>query len=99
MPAYSACWPRIGANILYVRAGRWKNYCRQVSKLRMDIIYLQDLRIAAVIGVYPWERCVKQIISLDLEMAADIRRAAASDRLDATLDYKAVAKRLIDFVG
>lgn len=65
----------------------------------MDIIYLQDLRIEAVIGVYPWERCVKQIISLDLEMAADIRRAAASDRLDTTLDYKAVAKRLIDFVG
>jgi len=65
----------------------------------MDIIYLQDLRIETVIGVYPWERCVKQIISLDLEMAADIQRATASDQLADTLDYKAVAKRLIDFVG
>lgn len=65
----------------------------------MDIIYLQDLRIETIIGVYPWERCVKQIISLDLEMAADIQRAAASDQLADTLDYKAVAKRLIDFVG
>lgn len=65
----------------------------------MDIIYLKDLKIEAVIGVYDWERQVKQQLSLDLEMATDIRRAAASDDIKDTLDYKAVAKRLIDFVG
>lgn len=65
----------------------------------MDIIYLNDLRIDTVIGVYDWERRVKQRVILDLEMATDIRQAAASDSLDDTLNYKAVAKRLIDFVG
>jgi dihydroneopterin aldolase len=65
----------------------------------MDIIYLHDLRIDAVIGVFDWERRVRQTVILDLEMGADIRRAAASDDLGDTLNYKAVAKRLIEFVG
>ncbi len=65
----------------------------------MDIIYLNDLRIDTVIGIYDWERRVKQTISLDLEMGADIRRAAASDSIEDTLNYKAVAKRLLEFVG
>jgi dihydroneopterin aldolase len=65
----------------------------------MDIIYLNDLCIDTVIGVYDWERRVKQKIIIDLEMATDIRKAAASDSLDDTLNYKAVAKRLIDFVS
>lgn len=65
----------------------------------MDIIYINDLRIDTVIGVFDWERRVRQRVILDLEMGADIRRAAASDRLEDTLNYKAVAKRLIDFVG
>ena len=64
----------------------------------MDIIYLHDLRIDTVIGVFDWERRIRQTVILDLEMAADIRRAAASDDLADTLNYKAVAKRLIDFV-
>ncbi len=65
----------------------------------MDIIYLRDLRIETVIGIFDWERHVRQAVSLDLEMAADIRKAAASDSIEDTLDYKAVAKRLIEFVG
>jgi 7,8-dihydroneopterin aldolase/epimerase/oxygenase len=64
----------------------------------MDIIYLNDLRIDTIIGIYDWERRVKQTISLDLEMASDIRKAAASDVIEDTLNYKAVAKRLISFV-
>ena len=64
----------------------------------MDIIYLSDLRIETVIGVFDWERTIKQDVVIDLEMATDIRRAAASDALADTLDYKAVAKRIIDFV-
>ena len=65
----------------------------------MDIIYLHDLKIDAVIGIFEWERRVRQTITLDLDMAADIRKAAASDSIVDTLDYKAVSKRLIDFVG
>jgi len=64
-----------------------------------DIIYLSDLCIETVIGIYDWEREIKQIVSLDLEMATDIRKAAASDHIDDTLDYKSVAKRLIQFVS
>ena len=65
----------------------------------MDIIYLHDLRIDTVIGVFDWERRIRQTVILDLDLSADIRRAAASDDLADTLNYKAVAKRLIDFVG
>ena len=64
-----------------------------------DIIYLRDLRIDTVIGIFPWERCIKQTVSIDLDMATDIRKAAHSDTIEDTLDYKAVAKRMIDFVS
>ena len=64
----------------------------------MDIIYLNDLRIDTVIGIYDWEGRIKQTVVLDLEMGADIRQAAASDHIDDTLNYKAVAKRIIGFV-
>ncbi len=65
----------------------------------MDIIYLRDLRVDAVIGIYGWERQVRQAIVLDLEMATDIRKAASSDDIKDTLNYKGVAKRIIDFVS
>ena len=64
----------------------------------MDIIFLRDLRISTVIGIYDWERRIRQTVSLDLEMAADMRKAAASDAIEDTLNYKAVAKRVISFV-
>lgn len=64
----------------------------------MDIIFIRDLRIDTVIGIYDWERSIKQTISLDLEMATDIRKAAATDHIDDTLNYKAVAKRVIAYV-
>ena len=54
-------------------------------KNKMDIIYLNDLRIDTIIGIYDWERRVKQTISLDLEMASDIRKAAGSDDIEDTL--------------
>jgi len=65
----------------------------------MDIVYLRDLRIDTIIGIYGWERRTRQTIILDLEMSADIARAAATDHIDDTLNYKAVAKRLVEFVG
>jgi len=65
----------------------------------MDIIFLHDLRIDTIIGIYDWEREEKQTIILDLDMAADIHAASQTDAIDSTLDYKAVAKRLIEFVS
>ncbi len=65
----------------------------------MDTIFLRDLKVETIVGVWDWERKVRQTVSIDLEMAADIRRAAASDNLDDTLNYKLVAKRVQQFVG
>lgn len=65
----------------------------------MDIVYLRDLRIDTVIGIFGWERRIRQTLVFDLEMSADIARAAASDAIEDTLNYKSVAKRLIQFVG
>jgi dihydroneopterin aldolase len=64
----------------------------------MDIVFLHGLRVDTTIGIYDWERRIKQTLSIDLDMGADIARAAASDRIDDTLDYKAVAKRVRGFV-
>jgi len=64
----------------------------------MDIVFLRNLKIDTVIGIYDWERKIRQTVILDLDMSADIRRAAASESIEDALDYKAVAKRLIAFV-
>ena len=65
----------------------------------MDKIFLSDLRVDTIIGIWDWERKIRQTVSIDLEMAADIRKAAASDSVEDTLNYKSVAKRLQQFVG
>jgi dihydroneopterin aldolase len=64
----------------------------------MDKIFLKELTTETVIGIFDWEREVKQAIAIDLEMSADIRRAARSDSITDTLNYKAVAKRVLAFV-
>ena len=63
-----------------------------------DIVYLTDLKIDTVIGIFEWERRVRQTVSFDLEMATDVVRAAGSDSIEDALDYKAVAKAVIEFV-
>lgn len=65
----------------------------------MDIVYIRDLRIETIIGIFEWEREVLQTVSIDLEMASDIRPAAASDDINDALDYKAISKRVIQFVS
>ena len=66
--------------------------------MKQDIIYLQGMRIDTIIGIYAWERRVKQTIVLDMEFAADIGKAAQNDRIEDTLDYKAICKKTIAFV-
>ena len=65
----------------------------------MDKIFLSQLSIECIVGIWDWERRVKQTVVIDVEMAADIRRAAATDSIEDTIDYKRVSKRLLAFVG
>ena len=64
----------------------------------MDIVFIEDLRIDTVIGIYDWERRIRQTVALDIEMRFDNTKPAASDAIADTLDYKAVSKRLVAFV-
>jgi len=64
----------------------------------MDTVFIRELRADTIIGVYPWERRVRQTLVLDLELAADNRRAAASDRIEDALDYAAVSARVLSFI-
>lgn len=65
----------------------------------MDKVFIEALEIECVIGIYDWERKIKQPVVLDIEMAFDNTRPAATDNIDDTLNYKAVSKRLIQFVS
>jgi 7,8-dihydroneopterin aldolase/epimerase/oxygenase len=56
-----------------------------------DYVSVRDLSVAAVIGVHPWEREIEQTLLVSVDMAADVRTAAASDDLADALDYSAVA--------
>jgi dihydroneopterin aldolase len=64
-----------------------------------DTIFLRDMRVDTVIGIWDWERKIRQTVSIDLEMGADIARAASTDSIDDTLNYKKVAKRVQQFVS
>jgi len=64
----------------------------------MDTIFLRDLEIHATIGIFEWEKRIKQKVRIDLEMGTDIAKAAASDAIEDTLDYKAISKRITQFV-
>jgi len=64
----------------------------------MDRIFITALTADAVIGIYDWEREVKQRLEIDLELWMDLRAAAKSDAIEDTLNYKSVAKRVLAFV-
>jgi 7,8-dihydroneopterin aldolase/epimerase/oxygenase len=64
----------------------------------MDKIFLHALKAEAIIGIYDWERQVKQTVIVDLEMNGSVRSAALSDSIDDTLNYKRVAKRVLAFI-
>lgn len=64
----------------------------------MDTIFLRDLEVEATIGIYEWEKRIKQKVRIDLEMSTDIAKAAATDAIEDTLNYKKIAKRITQFV-
>jgi dihydroneopterin aldolase len=63
-----------------------------------DIIFIEDLRIETIIGVFDWEREITQMVSFDLQMAFDINQAGQTDNIADTLNYQAVSEKLISFV-
>lgn len=65
----------------------------------MDIVFIRQLQIETVIGIYEWERTTRQHLVIDLEMAADIKRAARSESIADALDYHAISLRLTEFVS
>ncbi len=65
----------------------------------MDIIFIDALQIETIIGVHPWERDRPQTLQLDLELGADLLPAAATDRLEHTLDYQVIAQTLHEFAA
>lgn len=64
----------------------------------MDIVYIRGLEVKTVIGVYDWEREIRQPISVDLDMATDMSKAAATDEHEYVLDYKVVCLRVAEFI-
>ncbi|AKK66361.1 dihydroneopterin aldolase [Xanthomonas translucens] len=64
----------------------------------MDRVFIEGLEIDALIGIYDWERRIRQTLRFDLEMGFDNRVPAASDDIADTLNYKAVSKRLVELV-
>jgi len=65
----------------------------------MDKIFLHELKVETIIGIWEWERKIRQTVIIDLEMSADIAKAAATDDVADTLNYKSVAKRVQGFVA
>ena len=65
----------------------------------MDKVFIEALEIEALIGIYDWERRIRQPLLFDIEMAFDNRIPAASDAIADTLNYKAVSKRVVEVVS
>jgi len=58
----------------------------------VDKIFLSEIKIETTVGIWEWEKRIKQTVIIDIEMSADIKKAAATDDINDTLNYKAVAK-------
>ena len=63
-----------------------------------DTIYIHNLKVQTIIGIFGWERKVRQEVSIDLELSFDCAKAAKTDSIESTLDYKAITKGVIAFV-
>lgn len=64
----------------------------------MDTVFIRGLKAKAVIGVFDWEKQIRQNLVLDLDLRADVARAAASDALEDAVDYKAISQRVVEFI-
>ncbi|GAB2908845.1 dihydroneopterin aldolase [Rheinheimera gaetbuli] len=64
----------------------------------MDTIFIKQLQVDTVIGVYDWEKNIQQRLLLDIELKTDIRQAAAEDNIGQTLDYAVIAQRVTQLI-
>ena len=64
----------------------------------MDTVFIKGLKAKATIGVFDWEQQIRQNVILDIDLRADVARAAASDTLAEAVDYKAISQRVVEFV-
>jgi len=62
-----------------------------------DLVFIEGLKTQAVIGVYDWEKKIKQDLVFDLEMEHDNRVPAATDDLSKTLDYESISNFIVAF--
>lgn len=65
----------------------------------MDIVYIRQLKIDTVIGIFDWERKIRQDVCIDVDMAVDIRKAAQGEDIECTVSYKTISDRLLEFVS
>ena len=72
-------------------SGHYQNY-------DMDKVLIKNLRVETIIGIFNWEREVRQVVSIDLEMEFDNKVAAKSDDIEDALDYKKIGKRVSSYV-
>ncbi len=64
----------------------------------MDVVYIKGLKAETVIGIYDWEREIRQLVTLDIEMGTNISAAEATEDVDNTLNYKTISERLLSFI-
>ena len=73
------------------QSGLYQNY-------DMDKVFIKNLQVETIIGIFDWEREVRQVVSIDLEMEFDNKKAAKSDDIKDALDYKKIGKRASGYV-
>ena len=64
----------------------------------MDKVFIKGLEVEGIIGIFQWEREVRQVISVDIEMDFDNKNAAKSDSIEDALNYKLVGKRITSYI-
>ena len=63
-----------------------------------DIIYIKDLRVQTIIGIFGWERKIRQVVSIDIEISTDCKKSAETDDIKDSIDYKKISKAVFHFV-
>ncbi len=62
------------------------------------IIKIENLRLRTVVGIFDWEKKIKQDVVINIEIEFDGRSAIEKDEIEYTLDYKSITKRIISEV-
>lgn len=63
-----------------------------------DRIHIRDLRAYCVVGIFPHERETKQEVNINITLYTDLSRAAQTDNINDTIDYKKLKKRVLELV-